>query len=137
MGERTAQRALEGLLRAEVSVRRRIAQQDEGLSNSAWSVLVLLREAGGESEQRALRERLGTSKANVSEVLSTLERGGLIVRRPLKRDRRACAAALTSVGQALVERLLPLHERRVELAFAALDLEEQRALAQLCGKLAA
>ncbi len=137
MGERTAQRALEGLLRAEVSVRRRIAQQGEGLSNTAWSVLMLLRAAGGESEQRALRERLGTSNANVSEVLSTLERGGLIVRRLLKRDRRACAAVLTGAGQALVERLLPLHERRVELAFAALDPEEQRSLAQLCGKLAA
>lgn len=137
-GEHTSQRALESLLRAEASVRRRVAEHDgEALSTSGWSVLVLLHAAGGESEQRVLRERLGTSKANASEVLSTLERRGLIARRPLRRDRRACAVTLTGAGRALVERLLPLHEQRVARAFAALDAQEQRSLELLCRKLAA
>jgi len=136
MGEGTAQRALECLLRAEASVRRRVTEQD-GLSSSGWSVLALLYEGGGEIQQRVLRERLGTSKANASEVLTTLERRGLIARRPLLQDRRTSLAALTDLGRETVERLLPEHDRRVMQAFAALDEQEQRSLELLCRKLAA
>src|SRR5262249_53714211 len=86
---------LEHLLRAEASVRRRLSAdlEREGLSASGFSVLVILTTAGGELELRVLRRRLQTSKANATEVVTTLEHRGLVIRRRLLHDRRAAPGA--------------------------------------------
>jgi MarR family transcriptional regulator, 2-MHQ and catechol-resistance regulon repressor len=138
-GDPLAHRALDSLLRAEASVRRRLSAdlEREGLSASGFSVLVVLTTAGGVLELRTLRRRLQTSKANATEVVSTLESRGLVVRSRLPHDRRAAAVALTARGQEVVDRLFPEHTRRVQRAFAVLDDEEKRSLAEICRKLAA
>jgi MarR family 2-MHQ and catechol resistance regulon transcriptional repressor len=138
-GDPLAHRALESLLRAEASVRRRLSAdlEREGLSASGFAVLVVLRTAGGELELRALRRRLRTSKANATEVVGTLEGRGLVLRRRLPWDKRAASVSLTPLGGELVDRLFPEHTERVTLAFAALDEDEKRSLAELCRKLAA
>jgi MarR family 2-MHQ and catechol resistance regulon transcriptional repressor len=138
-GDPLAHRALEWLLHAETSVRRRLAAEleREGLSASGFSVLVVLTTAGGELELRSLRHRLRTSKANATEVVTTLEHRGLVARRRLPHDRRTAVVALTPEGHAAVDRLFPEHTRRVQEAFAVLDEEEKRFLAQVCRKLAA
>lgn len=138
-GDPLAHRALESLLRAEASVRRRLSADldREGLSTSGFSVLVVLTTAGGELELRDLRARLRTSKANATEVVSTLESRGYVVRRRLPSDRRAAAVALTDRGQELVDRLFPEHTERVTSAFSVLDEDEKRSLEAICRKLAA
>jgi MarR family 2-MHQ and catechol resistance regulon transcriptional repressor len=138
-GDPLAHRALDSLLRAEASVRRRLTAdlEREGLSGSGFSVLVVLATAGGELELRALRHRLRTSKANATEIVSTLVARGFVVRRRLPHDRRAASVALTDRGQEVVDRLFPEHTVRVEQAFAVLDEEEKRSLASICRKLAA
>jgi MarR family 2-MHQ and catechol resistance regulon transcriptional repressor len=138
-GDPLAHRALESLLRAEASVRRRLSAdlEREGLSASGFSVLVVLTTAGGRLELRALRRRLRTSKANATEVVTTLETRGLVARSRLPNDRRAAGVALTARGREMVERLFPEHSERVQRAFARLDEEEKRSLAELCRKLAA
>jgi MarR family 2-MHQ and catechol resistance regulon transcriptional repressor len=138
-GDPLAHRALDSLLRAEASVRRRLSAdlEREGLSASGFSVLVVLTTAGGRLELRTLRRRLQTSKANATEVVTTLEGRGMVVRSRLPHDRRAAAVALTARGQDVVERLFPEHTDRVRLAFAVLDEEEKRSLAEICRKLAA
>ena len=138
-GDPLAHRALESLLRAEASVRRRLTAdlEREGLSASGFSVLVVLTTAGGELELRALRRRLRTSKANATEVVGTLAARGLVVRSRLPHDRRAAAVALTPLGHEIVERLFPEHSARVERAFAVLDDDREarvrRALPQARG----
>jgi MarR family transcriptional regulator, 2-MHQ and catechol-resistance regulon repressor len=138
-GDPLAHRALESLLRAETSVRRRLTAdlEREGLSASGFSVLVVLTTAGGTLELRTLRRRLQTSKANATEVVGTLVSRGLVVRTRLAHDRRAATVSLTPLGQELVDRLFPEHSARVERAFAVLDADEKRAFAELCRKLAA
>jgi MarR family transcriptional regulator, 2-MHQ and catechol-resistance regulon repressor len=138
-GDPLAHRALEALVRAETSVRRALALELEraGVSAAGFSELVVLVTAGGSLELRALRRRLGWSKANATEVTGTLEARGLVVRRRLRSDRRAALVELTGAGAALVERLFPDHTRRVSSAFAALDEYEKRSLADICRKLAA
>ena len=138
-GDPLAHRALEALLRAETSVRRALAAEleREGVSAAGFSELVVLVTAGGSLELRALRRRLGWSKANATEVTGTLEARGLVVRRRLRSDRRAAIVELTAAGVELVERLFPEHTRRVSSAFAALDEAEKRSLADICRKLAA
>jgi MarR family transcriptional regulator, 2-MHQ and catechol-resistance regulon repressor len=138
-GDPLAHRALESLLRAEASVRRRLSAdlESEGLSASGFSVLIVLTTAGGTLELRALRLRLRTSKANATEVVGTLEARGLVVRHRLEHDRRAAAVTITAHGEELVERLFPEHAARVARAFEPLDDAEKRTLAELCRKLAA
>jgi MarR family transcriptional regulator, 2-MHQ and catechol-resistance regulon repressor len=138
-GDPLAHRALESLLRAEAQVRRRLSAdlEREGLSASGFSVLVVLSTAGGELELRALRNRLRTSKANATEVVSTLVARGLVVRTRLRHDRRAASVALTDLGREMVDRLFPEHTERVREAFSVLDEGEKRQFAELCRKLAA
>ncbi len=139
VGDPLAHRALDGLLRAEASVRRRLSAdlEREGISASGFSMLVVLAIADGPLELRVLRERLRTSKANATEVVTTLESRGLVTRRRLASDRRAATVAVTERGQELVQRLFPEHTRRVADAFAVLDDGEKRSLASICRKLAA
>ncbi len=138
-GDLLAHRALESLLRAEASVRRRLSAdlEREGLSATGFSVLVVLTTAGGELELRALRLRLRTSKANATEVVTTLEQRRLVVRRRLAADRRAATVAVTPAGAEIVDRLFPEHTERVAATFAVLDEAEKRSLASICRKLAA
>jgi MarR family transcriptional regulator, 2-MHQ and catechol-resistance regulon repressor len=138
-GDPLAHRALESLLRAEASVRRRLSSdlEREGLSATGFSVLVVLTTAGGELELRALRRRLRTSKANATEVVTTLQLRGFVRRRRLPSDRRVASVTLTGRGQEVVDRLFPEHTQRVQRTFAVLDETEKRSLAELCRKLAA
>ena len=139
LGDPLAHRALQALLRAESSVRRALAAEleREGVSAAGFSALVVLTTAGGTIELRALRRRLGWSKANATEVTLTLQSRGLVRRRRLASDRRAAALDLTPEGRALVDRLFPEHSDRVTTAFSVLDEQEKRSFAELCRKLAA
>jgi MarR family transcriptional regulator, 2-MHQ and catechol-resistance regulon repressor len=138
-GDPLAHRALESLLRAEASVRRRLSAdlEREGLSATGFSVLVILTVAGGELELRVLRARLRTSKANATEVVTTLEGRGLVDRRRLANDRRAATVVISPRGKEVVDRLFPEHSERVAQTFAVLDEGEKRSLASICRKLAA
>ena len=138
-GDPLAHRALESLIRAETSVRRRLSAdlEREGISATGFSVLVVLTTAGGELELRALRHRLQTSKANATEVVSTLQARGLVERRRPVEDRRMVLVRLTAAGQEIVDRLFPEHTERVTAAFSVLDEDEKRSLTEICRKLAA
>jgi MarR family transcriptional regulator, 2-MHQ and catechol-resistance regulon repressor len=132
-----AHRALDALVRAESRLTRRLGTELErrGLSATGFSMLVVLVSAGGRLELRALRLRLGVSKANATEVSRTLAARGLVRRRRSERDGRAVTLELTLAGERLVEDLFPEHARRVSDAFGPLDDEEKRELAKLCRKL--
>jgi MarR family 2-MHQ and catechol resistance regulon transcriptional repressor len=139
LGDPLAHRALNALLRAEAAVRKRVAAElnREGVSPAGFSVLVVLTTAGGSTELKTLRRRLGWSKANATEVTATLQERGLVRRRRDPSDRRLVVVDLTYSGRELVERLFPEHSDRVTRAFGALDETEKRSLAELCRKLAA
>ena len=134
-----AHRALQALVRAEATVRRTLAAdlEREGISAAGFSALVVLTTAGGTLELRTLRRRLGWSKANATEVTSTLEARGRVVRRRRPADRRTVMLEITAEGAELVERVFPGHARRVTSAFGVLDESEKRSLAEICRKLAA
>jgi MarR family 2-MHQ and catechol resistance regulon transcriptional repressor len=139
LGDPLAHRALQALLRAEATVRRRLAAEleREGVTAAGFSALVVLTTAGGSLELKTLRRRLDWSKANATEVTVTLETRGLVARRRLPEDRRAVIVELTPRGRDIVERLFPAHRDRVERTFGALDEGEKRSLAEICRKLAA
>ena len=139
VGDPLAHRALQALLRAESTVRRSVASDLEraGISAAGFSAMVVLRIAGGRLELRTLRRRLDWSKANATEVTLTLEQHGMVTRRRSREDRRSLVIELTATGAELVEGLFPEHSQRVSRAFASLDEQEKRSLADICRKLAA
>ncbi len=120
-------------------MRRRLAAdlEREGLSATGFSALVVLTTAGGEIDLRVLRNRLRTSKANATEVMSTLVAHGLVTRERRRDDRRAVTVRLTEAGREMVDRLFPEHTARVSAAFSVLDEDEMRSLSAICRKLAA
>ena len=132
-----AHRALEALVRAEAALSRRLAAELDrvGVSATGFAMLVLLTSAGGRLELRAMRRRLGASKATATEVLDTLEKRGFVERTRLETDRRAVSVALTVPGYNLVTHAFPSHAERVREAFGGLDEGEKRQLAELCRKL--
>lgn len=132
-----AHRALEALLRAEASLSRRLAADLDriGVSATGFAMLVLLTTAGGRLELRAIRRRIGASKATATEVLDTLEKRGFVERSRLETDRRAVAVSLTPPGHNLVTHAFPSHAERVREAFGGLDETEKRVLTELCRKL--
>jgi DNA-binding MarR family transcriptional regulator len=132
-----AHRALEALVRAEATLTRRLAADLDRVRVSAtgFTMLVLLTSAGGELELRAIRKRLGASKATATEVLDTLESRGFCTRSRLESDRRAVAVTLTEAGRNIVTHAFPAHAERVREAFGVLDEAEKRQLAELCHKL--
>ena len=138
LGDPLAHRALQALLRAEATVRKRLALEleREGVTAAGFSVLVVLTTAGGSLELKTLRRRLGWSKAN-AEVTGTLAARGFVSRRRASEDRRVVVVDLEPVGRSLVERLFPAHSERVHAAFDALDENEKRTFSELCRKLAA
>ena len=132
-----AHRALDALVRAEARVTRKLGRELErrGLSPTAFAMLVVVESAGGVLGLRALRQRLGLSKANASEVTSTLEQRRLIRRETDPRDRRALRITVTLAGRTLVEDLFPGHASRVQDTFTVLDDGEKRELTRICRKL--
>jgi MarR family 2-MHQ and catechol resistance regulon transcriptional repressor len=132
-----AHRALEALVRAQTRVTRRLAHELErrGASATGFSMLVVLHSAGGAIELRLLRQRLGLSKANATEVIGTLDSRGLVTRLPSIRDGRALVIQITPAGEALLDDAFPGHARRVRDAFTPLDETEKRELTRLCRKL--
>jgi MarR family transcriptional regulator, 2-MHQ and catechol-resistance regulon repressor len=97
----------------------------------------VLTTAGGSLELKTLRRRLGWSKANATEVTSTLSARGFVSRRRAPEDRRVVVVDLEPTGRHLVERLFPAHSERVTAAFENLDETEKRTFSELCRKLAA
>ena len=124
-------------MRAQANLTRRLAADLEriGVSATGFTMLVLLTSAGGQLELRAMRRRLGASKATATEVLDTLETRGFVGRSRLEHDRRAVSVRLTQAGLNLVTHAFPAHAERVREAFGGLDETEKRQLADLCRKL--
>ena len=109
LGDPLAHRALQALLRAEATVRKRLALEleREGVTAAGFSVLVVLTTAGGSLELKTLRRRLGWSKANATEVTGTLAARGFVSRRRAPEDRRVVVVDLEPTGRTLVETPLP------------------------------
>ena len=82
--------------------------------------------------QQALANSLLVTKGNVAQLLSRMERRGLVERRPEGRTNRLF---LTGEGRRLFEETVPAHEALIAERLSILSEEEQRQLLELLRKL--
>ncbi|MDX1675683.1 MAG: MarR family transcriptional regulator [Longimicrobiales bacterium] len=105
-----------------------------GLSLAEFGALEALYTKGpllvGELQRKVLK-----SSGGMTYVLDRLQDKGYVQRRPCETDRRAIYAELTEEGEALLDRIFPLHARTLETAQSTLTPAEQREATELLKRL--
>ena len=89
-----------------------------GLSSSTFNVLTILtREENSDVKQQELSRLLLVSRANVTGLVESLVKMGLVERMLHEDDRRARIIRVTDKGRSLVEKILPGHYKEIERIF--------------------
>jgi len=105
-----------------------------GVSPSQFGVLDALYHLGpltlGDIAKKHLK-----SPNNITSVVDTMERSGLVERRRCDKDRRVIYLDITPKGKDIFLKLWPAHVQRVLEATKSLSAKEQKELAELCKKL--
>lgn len=126
--------AVSNLHRAANAVRNHLTRtvlRPAGLTWSGFTVLWTVWLWHG-LETREVAELASISKATLTGVVKTLERDGLLQRRPVEGDRRLVFLDLTDAGRELLERLYPAFNAAEAETITALD---DGALAELTAHL--
>jgi len=97
------------------------------ISTVQYSVLVVL-DRRGELSQRELGDEVDLDRSTIADLVTRMERHGLVLRRPDPRDRRRKTVALTDHGLAERRRLQPLVHRVEEKLTGALTEQTRDAL---------
>ena len=100
---------------------------------SQKQILILILEAGSITQSR-LTERLGIQPGSVSEVLSKLEKAGLIARAENPNDRRTTDILLTEQGKIQAQEAATRRSMRHEEMFSCLTEEEKGTLLAMLEK---
>ena len=125
------------LFRAANAVRNHLEREVLAPAELTWTAFVVLWIAWiwGSAETRIIAEESGVSKATLSGVLNTLEKRGLIVRRPGEQDKRLVIVVLTPTGTRLIKRLFPRINEQEVYVCRTLSRQEQAEAAGYMRKL--
>ena len=102
-----------------------------GLNTAQFDVLAKIG-AATDLKQQELAAALLVTKGNISQLLSKMERDGLVVRR---QEGRMNCLSLTAHGQALYQEIVPQQEALIAEMLAPLSDDEQTELLRLLRKL--
>lgn len=106
----------------------RTALASAELSFTGFTVLWVLW-IWGEQEARHVADESGVSRGTLTGVVTTLERRGLVRRRPHPDDRRSVLVAATPAGEALMAELFPVFNAEEAKVSAGLDARQKDELA--------
>jgi DNA-binding MarR family transcriptional regulator len=107
------------------------------LSRAGRETLAVLEGAGQPLSPTEIAERLIVTTASVTSLLDTLERRGLVERRPDPTDRRKLLIVITPDGKAIVDQFLPEVVALQTAALATLNETQRRQLVELLATLGA
>lgn len=105
-----------------------------GVSPSQFGVLDALYHLGPLTLGDVAKKHL-KSPNNITSVVDTMERSGLVERRRCDKDRRVIYVDITAKGRQTFEEMYPHHVKRLVKAMKVLSPKEQKDLAELCKKL--
>lgn len=109
--------------------------KSKGLNGARIRVLVEIAKDGGTMLPSVLAEKIGVTKANISLLLTPLERDGYIARAEHARDGRKTVISITNAGRTLLSGHLPGNREAVARQMDKLDEQEQHQLIVLLQKL--
>ena len=109
--------------------------EQHGLAGGDFDVLATLRRSGARLTPGELSRSTMVTTGGMTKRLDRLEASRLIRREQDPRDRRGRLIALTSEGQALVDRTVEAHLRNEERLLTALPAEKRERLAGLLREL--
>ncbi|MEV0232553.1 MarR family transcriptional regulator [Nonomuraea sp. NPDC050786] len=111
--------------------------EGRGLSSGAMDVLLRLSAAGDEGRSIGeLAQSAGVSSRNVTGLVDTLEKDGLVRRVQDPRDRRSVLARITPDGRAWIEAFRKPSQLAMAAMFRGFSPEELASLRHLCLRLA-
>lgn len=84
-----------------------------------------------------LADRTGVTRATITGLVDSLERAGLVQRRPHGEDRRMLRIGLTARGERLLTAIMPQHFRRMAWLIEPLGEGERRIFVRLLDKVMA
>lgn len=124
------------LMRATAQVTSRIHQHlhNDNLTQSQFAVLEALYHIGPLS-QGELGQKILKSNANLTTVVDSLEKKGLVRRSRPAADRRRVSVCLTPAGEALIAKVFPRHAEIVERELGILSAAELQHLGELLERL--
>ena len=132
---RSASEVAVNLARAQMALITEIerpAREAHGLSASAFQTLAILDGAGEPLPGHVIAERLLVSSASMTSLVDTLERRGLVERRPHPTDRRKVLIHLSAAAQRIVDQQLPAIHAVIARAISDLtESDRQQLLASL------
>lgn len=114
------------------ALQRTLKEHEFDITPEQYGILMLLREEEGLS-QKEIGDVLFKDKPNISRMLDTLERKGLIRRRPT--DRRSYAIFLTGEGKKLAEDILPIKLQLEQKAINGVLGREKEILESIINKI--
>ena len=115
-----------------------VLQQTYHLSEGKFCALIVLHQRGGDGMAPSeLAEKVGVTRATISNMLQRMERDGLVDIRPAEQDGRGKIVNLTQEGRDFMEEILPPHYLRVSKLMEKLTEDEQKKLIMLLEKLSA
>lgn len=109
--------------------------QVQGLNGARIRVLVEIAKHGGSILPSLLAERIAVTKANISLLLTPLEKDGYITRAAHAQDGRKTVISLTEAGKRLLLEQLPGNRKAVAAVMNRLDEPELQLLLELLNKL--
>jgi DNA-binding MarR family transcriptional regulator len=101
-------------------------------------LMLMLRKDGGCGQVKTpagLAGMAGVTRATMTGLIDTLERDGLVKRKPHGEDRRMMTVSLTARGEKTIRALLPAYFRLVAGVMAGLSEAERKTLVRLLGKI--
>ena len=85
--------------------------------------------------QKELSQKILKSTANLTTVISNLEKRKFVVRVRQQKDKRFFLIHLTKTGHQTIEKILPHHFQEIFKIFEVLDLQDKKELYRICKKL--
>jgi DNA-binding MarR family transcriptional regulator len=102
------------------------------LNAAKYNYLVVLYLNSGESRTlNAISSLIHTSNATVTSMIASLERDGLVRRKPHPADGRSTLVMLTAKGRRRIEAAIPVQRRNVDAGMRRLSADERAQLAAL------
>jgi DNA-binding MarR family transcriptional regulator len=114
--------------------RHEITQGRFGVLMALWANCGPANECSGTLSPAVLAERTGVTRATITGLVDTLERDGLVSRKPDPEDRRMLSVGLTARGEKLLRRILPTHFRQMGWLMEPLSESERKTLVRLLTK---